>query len=219
MSTVTVYSLDVFLFLLEPVCCFMSSSNCCFLTCIQISQEAGQVVWDSLLFQNFPEFVMVHTVKGFGIVNKAEVDVFLELSCFFDDPTDVGNLISGSSAFSKTSLNIWKFTVHVLLKPLTWNLAKKLNTLVFTYLLPHPDMSLLKFTFLLIILQFLATWDCNTKPIVDFFLFCFCPSNFHSVSKTYWFYFHNISLICFLFYVSSVTTLIQLPFLLLRLFK
>ena len=93
----------------------MSISNCCFLTCIQISQEAGQVVWYSHLFQNFPEFVVIHTVKGFVVVNKA--DVFLELSCFFDDPADVGNLISGSSAFSKTSLNIWKFMVHVLLKP------------------------------------------------------------------------------------------------------
>ena len=67
--------------------------------------------------KNFPHFVVIHTVKGFGIVNKAEVDVFLELSCFLNDPADVGNLISGSSAFSKTSLNIWKFTVHVLLKP------------------------------------------------------------------------------------------------------
>ena len=95
----------------------MSSCNCCFLTCVQISQEAGQVVWYSHLFQNFPQFVVVHTVKGFGIVNKAKVDIFLELSCFFDDPVDVGNLISGSSAFSKSSLNIWKFTVHVLLKP------------------------------------------------------------------------------------------------------
>ena len=100
---------------LEPVCCSMSSSNCCFLTCIQVSQEAGQVVWYSHLFQNFPQFVVIHTVKGFGIVNKA--DVFLELSCFSDDPMDVGNLISGSSAFSKSSLNIWKFTVHLLLKP------------------------------------------------------------------------------------------------------
>ena len=98
---------------LEPVCC----SNCCFLTCIQISQEAGQVVWYSHLFQNFPQFVVNHTVTGFGLVNKAEVDVFLELSCFFDDPAGVGNLISGSSAFSKFSLNIWKFLVHVLLKP------------------------------------------------------------------------------------------------------
>ena len=102
---------------LEPVCCSMSSSNCCFLTCMQISQEAGQVVWYSHLFQNFPQFVVIHTVKGFGIVNKTEVDVFLELSRFFDDPTDVGNLISGSSAFSKSSLNIWKFMVHILLKP------------------------------------------------------------------------------------------------------
>ena len=123
---------------LEPVCFSMSSSNCCFLTCMQISQEAGQVVWYSYLFQNFPQFVVIHTVKGFGIVNKAEVDVFLpfmgshrvghdwsdlaadvflELLCFFDDPADVGNLISASSAFSRISLNIWKFTVHVLLQP------------------------------------------------------------------------------------------------------
>ena len=91
--------------------------NCCFLTCIQISLEASKVVWYSHLFKNFPQFVVIHTVKGFGIVNKAEIDVFLELSCFFDDTTDAGNLISGSPAFSKTSLNIWKFTVHVLLKP------------------------------------------------------------------------------------------------------
>ena len=95
----------------------MSSSNSCFLTCIQVSQEAGHVVWYSHLFQNFPQFIVIHTVKGFGIVSKAEIDVFLELSCFFDDPADVGNLTSASSAFSKTSLNIWKFSVHVLLKP------------------------------------------------------------------------------------------------------
>ena len=99
---------------LEPVCCSMSRSNCCFLTCIQVSQEAGQVVWYSHLFQNFPQFVVIHTVKGFAVVSKA--DVFLELSCFFCDPTDVGNLISSSSAFSKSSLSIWKFLVHVQLK-------------------------------------------------------------------------------------------------------
>ena len=93
------------------------SSKCCFLTCIQVSQEAGQVVWYSHLFNNFPQFVVIHIVKGFSIVNKAEVYVFLELCCFFYDPMDVGNLISGSSAFSKTSLNIRKFTVHILLKP------------------------------------------------------------------------------------------------------
>ena len=84
----------------------MSSSNCRFLTCIQISQGAGQVVWYSHLFQNFPQFIVIHTAKGFGIVNKAEIDVLLELSCFFSDPTDIGYLISGSSAFSKTSLSI-----------------------------------------------------------------------------------------------------------------
>ena len=77
----------------------MSSSNCCFLTCIQVSQEAGQVVWYSYLFKNIPQFVVIHTVKGFGIFNKAKGDVFLELSCFFDDPVDVCNLISGFSAF------------------------------------------------------------------------------------------------------------------------
>ena len=80
------------------------------------------MVWYSHLSKNFPQFIVIHTIKGFGIVNKAEVDVFfLELSCFFNDPTDVGNLISGSSAFSKTSLNIWKFSVHTLLKPILEN--------------------------------------------------------------------------------------------------
>ena len=75
------------------------------------------MVWYSHLFKNFPQFIVIHTVKSFGIVNKAATDVFLELSCFFHDPVDVGNLTSGSSAFSKSSLNVWKFTVHVLLKP------------------------------------------------------------------------------------------------------
>ena len=102
---------------LEPVSYSMSSSNCCLLTCMQISQEAGQVVWYSHLFKIFPQFVVIHTVKGFGIFNKAEVDVFVAFSCFFDDPVDVGNLISGSSAFSESNLNIWKLTVHILLKP------------------------------------------------------------------------------------------------------
>ena len=114
---VTIYSLDVLPSQLEPVCCSMSSSNCCFLTCIQASQEAGQVFWYSHLFQNFPQFAVIHTVKGFGIVNKADVDDFLELLCFFDDRLDVSYLISGFSAFSKSSLSIWKFTVHILLKP------------------------------------------------------------------------------------------------------
>ena len=106
---------------LEPVLCSMSSSNCCFLTCIQVSQETGKVVWYSCLLKNFPQFIVIHTVKGFSIVNKAEIDVFLEFSCFFCDPADVGNLISVSSAFSKSSLNIWKFSVQVLLKPILEN--------------------------------------------------------------------------------------------------
>ena len=84
------------------------------------------MVWYSHLSQNFPQFIVIHTVKGFGIVNKAEVDIFLELSCFFDDRADVGNLISGSSAFSKTSLNIWNFTVHIQLKPGLENLSTTL---------------------------------------------------------------------------------------------
>ena len=91
---------------LESVNCSISDSNCCFLTCIQVSQEVGKVIWYFHLFKNFPQFIVIHTVKGFGVVNKAEIDVFLELSHFFSDPADVGNLISGSSAFSKTSLHI-----------------------------------------------------------------------------------------------------------------
>ena len=83
----------------------MSSSNCCFLICIQVPQEAGQVVWYSHLLKNFPQFIVIHTVEGFGVVNKAEIDDFLELSYFINDPAHVGNLISGSSAFSKTSFN------------------------------------------------------------------------------------------------------------------
>ena len=136
---------------LEPVCCYIFSSSCCFLTFIQVSQEAGKVVWYSYLFKNFPQLVVIHTVKGFSIVNEAEVDVFLEFPCFIygtissvqfsrsvvsnslwphrlyharplcPSPThgtmDVSNLISASSAFSKSNLYIWKFLVHILLKP------------------------------------------------------------------------------------------------------
>ena len=112
----------------EPVYFSMSDSNCCFLTCIHISQEAGKVVWYSNLFQNFPQFVVIHTVKGVGIVNKAEVDVFLEF-CIFDDQVAVGNLISGSSAFTKSSLNIWNFTIHILLTPTLKDFEHNLTSL------------------------------------------------------------------------------------------
>ena len=106
----TIYSLDVLLSYLEPVSFSMSSLTVTSLPAYRFCNR--QVVWYTCLFQNFPQFVVIHTVKGFGIVKKAEIDAFLELSCFFDDPTDVGNLISGSSSFSKSSLYIWKFSVH-----------------------------------------------------------------------------------------------------------
>ena len=102
---------------LEPVCCSMSGSNYCFLICIQISQEAGKGVWYSYLLKNFLQFVVIHTVKGFDVVSEAELDISLEFCCFFYDTTNTGNLIPGSSAFSKSSLSIWKFLVNVLLKP------------------------------------------------------------------------------------------------------
>ena len=115
-SRVTVYSLVVLLsqFWTSPL--FHAWFNCCFLTYIQVLQEAGKVVWYSHLLKNFPQCVVIHTFKGFSIVNEAKVDAFLELSCFFYDQMDVGNFISGSSAFSKSSLYIWKILVHILLK-------------------------------------------------------------------------------------------------------
>ena len=104
----------------------MSGSNYCFLTCIQVSQEAGKVVWHSHLLKNFPQFVVIHTVKAFSIVNESEVDVFLEFCCFLDDPMDVGNLISGSSGFSKTSLDIWNFQFTC-----CWNLTWRVLSITF----------------------------------------------------------------------------------------
>ena len=101
----------------------MSGSNCCFLFCIQVSQETGKVVWYSHLFKNFPQIVVIHTVKGFGIVNEAKVDVSLDFPCFLYDATDAGNLISGSYAFSKSSLNILVCQVHILLKLRLENLS------------------------------------------------------------------------------------------------
>ena len=114
------YSLDVLLSQFGTMPCSnwsMPCSNCCFMTCIQVSQEAGKVVWYAHLSRNFPQFIVIHTVKDFNITSIGEVDVFLELSCFFNDPTDEAIWSSGSSASSKSSLNIWKFTVQVLSKP------------------------------------------------------------------------------------------------------
>ena len=167
----------------------MSSSNCCFLTCIQISEEAGQVFWYAHLFQNFPQFIVIHTVKGFSIVNKAEIDVVLKLSCFSDDPADVGNLISGSSAFSKTSLNIWKFTAHVLLKPglesfehYFTNVWDECNCAVIWAFFGIWIPQILQFSFFLLLHR-----DNSTMV----FLHIISSSNF-SWSKSYPFYFSTI---------------------------
>ena len=172
----SIYSLDVLLSYLEPVCCSISSSNCCFLTCIQVSQEAGQVVWYSHLLKNFPQFIVIHRVEGFGIVSKAVIDIFLELSCFFDDPVDIGNLISGSSAFSKTVLNIWKFTVHILLKPGLENFLEEISSLshsvvflCFFALITEEGLSLLA-----------ILWNSAFKRVYLSFSFAFCFSPFHS---------------------------------------
>ena len=108
-----IYSFPIF----EPVRCSMSSSNRCLLTCMQVSHEAGKVIWYSHLFRHVPQFVLIHTINVFNIVNEAEVDALLEFPCFFYDPAYVDNLISSSSAFTKSSLYIWKFSLHVLLKP------------------------------------------------------------------------------------------------------
>ena len=147
-----IYSLDVLLSRFGTSLLF-HVQFCCFLTCIQISQEADQVVWYSHLLKNFPQFLVIHTVKGFGIINKTEIDVSLELSYFFDDPTDVGSLISGSSAFSKSSLNIWKFMVHVLLKPGLENFDR-----YFTSVWDECNCT--------VVWAFFGTavlWDCNEK--------------------------------------------------------
>ena len=101
----------------EPVHCFMSSSNCCFLTRIQVSWETSKVIWYSYLFKNFPQFVVICTVKGFSVINGAEVDMFMAFPCFLHDSVNVGRLISGYSDFSNSCLYIWKFSIHVLLKP------------------------------------------------------------------------------------------------------
>ena len=124
----TIYTLMYSFPNFEPIHCSMSSSNCCFLSCIQVSQEAGKVVWYSHPFRNFPQFVVIHTVKSFSIVDEA-VFFFFEFSCFFYYPVDVNSLIYDSSAFSKSSLHIYKFSVHILLKPSLKNFQHYLSSM------------------------------------------------------------------------------------------
>ena len=102
---------------LEPISCSIQGSNCCFLTRIQVSHETGKMVWYSHVCKSFPQFIMIHKDKGFSLVDETEVDIFLEFSSFLYDPANVGNLISGSSSFSKPSLDIWKFLLCIMLKP------------------------------------------------------------------------------------------------------
>ena len=102
---------------LEPISCFIRGSNCGFLTCKQVSQETGKMVWYSHVSKSFSQFVMIHSLKGFSIVDETETDAFLKYPCFLYNPVNIGNVISGSSSFSKPSLNIWKFLVRIMLKP------------------------------------------------------------------------------------------------------
>ena len=163
---------------LEPVCCFLSISKCCFLTCLQISQ-AGQVVWYFHLFQNFPQFVVIHTVKGVDIVSKAKRDVFPELSCSLDNPMDSGNFLSGSYDFSKISLNIWKFMDHIPLKPGLENIEH--------YFASMWDECNCVVVWAFFGIAFLWEWNENWLfpvlwPLLNFpNLLAFCVQHFHSI--------------------------------------
>ena len=150
----------------------MSSSNCCFLNWIQISQEAGKVVWYSHLFQNFPQFFVNYRVKSFGLINKA--DVFLEFYCFFNDIMDVGNLISGTSAVSKSSLNIWKFTVHVLLMPGLENFDHYFTRMWWVQL--FGSLSILCHC-----LSLGLEWKLVLSPLLSFPLLAYWVGHFHNI--------------------------------------
>ena len=157
----TIYSLDVLLSYLQPVCCSMSSSNCCFLTCIQVSQEEGQMVWYSHLFQNFPQFIVIHTVKGFGIVNKAEIDVFLELFCFFNDLADLAIWSLIPLPFLKPA---WTFTYLSIIYPPMYGLSY-LSFIIYLsiiYLSVRPSLSTyLSSTYLTYHPSYLSNIDFN----------------------------------------------------------
>ena len=158
----------------------MSGSNCCFLACIQVSQETDKVIWNPHLSKNFPQFVVIHTVKGFRILNEAEVDIFLDLPWFLCDPADIGNLISPSSAFSKSSLYIWKFLVHMLLKP---SLKDFEHYLVSMW---NEHNCLVVWTFFGI--AFLSDWNENWPfpvlwPLLSFpYLLAYWVQHFHSIT-------------------------------------
>ena len=164
---------------LEPVHFPMSGSNCCFLTCIHICQEAGQVVWYSHLLKSFPQFFVIHTVKGFRVINKAEVDALLELSCFSNNPMDVGNLISGYSAFSKSSLNIWKF-----LFTYCWTLTWRILNIT---LLGYEMSAIVRQIEPSLALPFFANWNENWPfpvrwPLLSFLnLLAYWVKHFHSI--------------------------------------
>ena len=156
----------------------MSSSNCCFFICIQVSQESDEVVWYSHLFKNFLQFLVTPIVKGFSVVNEANADIFLEFSSFFYDPTDVGNLISCSTAISKTSLNIWKFLVHILLKPNFENFEHYFGSMW------DECNCVVVWTFFGI--AFLWGWTENSFPVLWLLLsfpnlLTYCVQHFHSI--------------------------------------
>ena len=147
----------------------MSNSNCCFLTCIQISQEADQVVWYSHLSQNFPQFIVIYTVKGFGIVNKAEVDVFLEVSHFFDDSTHVGNLISGSSFFSFFKYKFIHFNWRLITLQLYW-FCHTSTWICHKYTcVPHPEAPSLLLSFLIQLEHLKVHGSCIAEACVGGF--------------------------------------------------
>ena len=162
----------------------MTGPNCCFLSCIQISQEAGKVVWYSHVLKNSPQFVVIHTVKNFNVVNEAGVDVFLELPCFFYDPMDAANLNSGSSAFSKSTLNIWKFSADTLLKPSLENFEH-----FFASMWDECNYTAV-WTFFIIV--FLWDWNENWPFPVQWPLLCFPDllaywvQHFHSIVFRIW---------------------------------
>ena len=177
---------------LEPVSCSVQDSNCCFLTGIQVSQETGKMAWYSCLFNSFPQFVIIHRVEGFSTVNATEVDVFLEFPCFLCDPANVANLVSGSSAFSKPRLNIWKFSVHIMLKPSMRDFKHNLTSM------GDECNCLVVWTFFSTAL--LGNWDKDWPFHSCGYLTLSLPLNFEQMSEMYFYlnwYHPQFQMICF----------------------